>query len=462
MARAVYLDCFSGASGDMLLGALLDAGVSLDELRTGLRSLPVGGWTLEADAVRQHGLGGTRARVKLEQPDQPHRGLTDVLRIVDGSAGALPHTVVERAAQVFERLAEVEASIHGTTVEAVEFHEVGAIDAIVDVVGVVLGLHLLDVDWSRVLCSGLPLGSGWVKTQHGRLPVPAPATLELIRRAGVPIRADPTPEQTGELTTPTGAALLSVLGRFGSDASRLGRVTRVGYGFGTREPAWPNAVRLLLGEPNPVASPDDLGLVRESVVEIQTNLDDSSPEELAFAMERLLEAGALDVAFSPLQMKKNRPGVLVRVLGRPEDAQRLAELVLVHTSALGARVQTIERLIARRSQRTVVTPWGSVRVKVKHLGENEIVAPEYEDCARVARAANVPRARSTPRRGLASGASRFRRRAPAGLCRPRVPRSGTTAVAAPRQSETTPRRRTRRRGWRYRRRPFPSDRNAPS
>jgi uncharacterized protein (TIGR00299 family) protein len=384
MGRAVYFDCFSGAAGDMLLGALLDVGVGLDELRAGLTSLSVGGWSLEVEAVRQHALGGTRAKVRLYAPDQPHRGLGEVLRIVRG--GALPQAVVERAANVFERLAQVEAGIHGTTVDAVEFHEVGAIDAIVDVVGVVLGLHLLDVDWSQVLCSGLPLGSGWVKTQHGRLPVPAPATLELIRRGGVPIRPDPSPEPTGELTTPTGAALLSALATFGSDASQLGQLERVGYGFGTRAPAWPNAVRLLVGEPRA----SGLGLVRESVVEIQTNLDDSSPEELAFAMERLLEAGALDVAFSPLQMKKNRPGVLVRVLARPADGQRLAEMVLVHTSALGARVQTIERLIAPRSQRSVETPWGSVRVKVKHLGPREVVAPEYEDCARVARAANVP------------------------------------------------------------------------
>ncbi|MDQ6669381.1 MAG: nickel pincer cofactor biosynthesis protein LarC [Chloroflexota bacterium] len=387
MARAVYFDCFSGAAGDMLLGALLDAGVSPDELRAGLRSLPVGGWRLDVEAVRQHALGGTRARVKLLEPDQPHRGLADVLRIV--RAGALPHPVVERAAQVFERLAQVEASIHATTVDAVEFHEVGAIDAIVDVVGVVLALHLLEVDWSQVLCSGLPLGSGWVTTQHGRLPVPAPATLELIRLGGVPTRPDPSQEHTGELTTPTAAALLSVLAAFGSDTTRLGRLERVGYGFGTREPPWPNAVRLLVGEP----SPSSLGLVRERVVEIQTNLDDCSPEELAFAMERLLEAGALDVAFSPLQMKKNRPGVLVRVLARPDDGQRLAELVLLNTSALGARVQTIERVIARRSQRLVDTPWGSVRVKVKHLGGREIVSPEYEDCASVARAADVPLSR---------------------------------------------------------------------
>jgi uncharacterized protein (DUF111 family) len=168
-------------------------------------------------------------------------------------------------------------------------------------------------------------------------------------------------------------------------ASRVERIERVGYGFGTREPPWPNAVRLLLG-----SASDALGLVKESIVEIQTNLDDATPEELGFAMERLLEAGALDVAFSPLQMKKNRPGVLVRVLGRPEDGQRLAEMVLEHTSALGARVHGVERVIARRSERVASTPWGDVRVKVKHLGDRELVAPEYEDCARVARAANVP------------------------------------------------------------------------
>ena len=383
MGPGVYVDCFSGASGDMLLGALLDAGVSLEQLRDGLSSLPVRGWTLDAEAARQHGLGGTRARVHVTEQDQPHRGLSDVLRIVRG--GELPHGVVERASQVFEALAEVEASIHGTSVEEVEFHEVGAIDAIVDVVGLVLGLHLLGADWSQIRCSGLPMGSGWVKAAHGRLPVPAPATLELVRRAGLPTRAAPADGETGELTTPTAAALLSVLARF-APAPVLERVSRIGYGFGTREPAWPNAVRLIVGEPARQAA----DLRRDRVVEIQTNLDDATPEELGFAMERLLEAGALDVAFSPLQMKKNRPGVLVRVLGRPEDGERLAGLVLEHTSALGVRLQTIERLIARRSQRSVLTPWGEVRVKVKHLGERELVAPEYEDCARIARAANVP------------------------------------------------------------------------
>jgi uncharacterized protein (TIGR00299 family) protein len=383
MGRAVYVDCFSGASGDMLLGALLDAGVNLDHLRAGLTSLPVSGWSLDAEAVHTHGLPGTRAKVKLAVPDQPHRGLSEVVRIIH--QGSLSPDVIAKACAVFERLAEVEAHIHATSVDEVEFHEVGAIDAIIDVVGVVLGLTLLDVDWAKLQCSGLPTGSGWVKSAHGRLPVPAPATLELLRRAEAPLRPSPGPGAAGELTTPTGAALLTVLATFAPEPV-MDRVTRVGYGFGTREMAWPNAVRIIVGEQNRLSS----DLKRDRVVEIQTNLDDATPEELGFAMERLLEAGALDVAFSPLQMKKNRPGVLVRVLARPADGQRLAELVLEHTSALGARVQTVERLIARRSERTVVTPWGEVRVKVKHLGEREIVAPEYEECARVARAANVP------------------------------------------------------------------------
>ncbi|MBV9170841.1 MAG: nickel pincer cofactor biosynthesis protein LarC [Chloroflexi bacterium] len=379
MPRAVYIDCFSGASGDMLLGALLDAGLSLDALRTGLQALRVESWSIETNAVQQHGLHGTRALVRVDQRDQPHRHLADVLRIVRG--GALPESVVEGAAQVFQRLAEVEAFIHGTSPQEVEFHEVGALDAIVDVVGVVLGLQLLDVQ--DVYCSGLPLGSGWANSQHGRIPVPAPATLELMRRAQAPVRAAPHAGETGELVTPTGAALLTVLARF-EDAAAVGTVDKVGYGFGSREPAWPNAVRVLVGRGR--AGP----LMRDTVMQIETNLDDATPEELGYAMERLLEAGALDVAFAPLQMKKNRPGVLLRVLAAPADSERLARLVLEHTSALGVRMQMIERRIAARSQRSVSTPWGDVRVKIKQLGERETISPEYEDCAQIAGAHGLP------------------------------------------------------------------------
>jgi len=375
MGRTAYFDCFSGVSGDMLLGALLDLGLDADELRRGLASLPISGWRLESEVVQRHGLRGTRARVRVDDLQQPHRGLSEVLRIVRG--GSLPEAVIDRAASVFQRLAEVEAAIHGTSVDEVEFHEVGAIDAIVDVVGVALGLHVLEID--SITASGLPLGSGWVRSRHGLLPVPAPATLELMRRAAAPVRASPGEGDAGELTTPTGAALLTVLARFA--APPAAPPTRIGYGFGSREPAWPNAVRVWLT--GNAAGHDE-------VVQIETNLDDTTPEELGFAMQILLDAGALDVAFSPLQMKKNRPGVLLRLLARPSDGPRLAELVLEHTTALGVRLETLQRLVARRSERTASTPWGEVRVKVKHLGEREVVAPEYEDCARLARERGVP------------------------------------------------------------------------
>jgi pyridinium-3,5-bisthiocarboxylic acid mononucleotide nickel chelatase len=375
MPTRVHFDCFSGASGNMLLGALLDAGLDATELCRGLDTLPIGGWRLAVEPVRQHGLPGTRASVVLDQADQPHRGLGEVLRVVGG--GALPAEVVGQATDVFQRLAEVEAFIHGTSVDEVEFHEVGAVDAIVDVVGVVLGLHLLQVQ--DVTASGLPLGSGWVNAAHGRLPVPAPATLELLRRANFPTRSAPAQGETGELTTPTGAALLTVLARPSEVASAS--IERVGYGFGTREPSWPNAVRALL------LSHGRFGT--DEVVQLETNLDDATPEELGFAMEQLLQAGALDVAFSPLQMKKNRPGVLLRVLARPDESGRLAELILEHTSALGVRMGTMQRLITHRGERSVQTPWGSVRVKVKHLPGRDVLSPEYEDCAQVARQAGV-------------------------------------------------------------------------
>lgn len=381
VARLAYVDCFSGVSGDMLLGALLDSGLAVDELRAGLERLPVRGWALDVLAAEQHGIGGTRAHVRLDQDaDQPHRGLADVEAVV--AAGGLPETVRDRALAVFRRLATVEARIHGTTVDEVHFHEVGAVDAIVDVVGVVLGLHLLGVD--AVLSSGLPTGSGWVRSSHGPLPVPAPATLELMRLAQAPTRrTPPTSGDTGELTTPTGAALLTTLGRF--EQPTFVQVQRVGYGFGSRELPWPNAVRLCLGE---VAGSAEVE--RDWVTQLETNLDDATPEELGFAMERLLEAGALDVAFSPLQMKKNRPGVLLRVLARPADATRLAEMVLEQTSAFGVRLESLERVVAPRSQVEVETPWGRVRVKRKLVRGRLVSAPEYEDCARLARDAGLP------------------------------------------------------------------------
>lgn len=381
MVRAAYLDCFSGLSGDMLLGALLHAGAPIDALRAGLAALPVEGWSLQVQQQVRGGISGTAAHVVLADEPRPHRTLADVLSIVE--AAALPVPVRDRAAAVFRALASAEARVHGTSVEEVHFHEVGAVDALVDIVGGVLALELLGV--RDVHTSGLPLGSGWVRASHGRLPVPAPAVLELLRGTSVPTRATPALDQPpGELTTPTGAALAITLAQFGEPVFQA--IQQVGYGFGIRELPWPNALRVVIGD----VAGDPSALSRDEVVQLETHLDDATPEQLGFAMEELLSAGALDVAFSPLQMKKNRPGVLVRVLAPPALERTMADALLLHTSALGLRVQRIGRIITARAERTVQTPWGAVRVKEKHLQGRVVISPEYEDCARVARQHGLP------------------------------------------------------------------------
>lgn len=373
-----YFDCFSGISGDMTLGALVDAGLDVDLLRAELAKLPVGGYSLSAERVTSKGLRGTLVRVDLE-PDapQPHRHLSDVLAIIDGSG--LDPLVKRRAGAVFGRLAEAEAKVHGSTVEEVHFHEVGAVDAIVDVVGSVFGLSALGVE--AVYASSLPMGSGTVQTAHGLLPVPAPATLELLTKVRAPVRPS---EARTELVTPTGAALLAELAQFRQPMLRLGRV---GIGFGQKQLPWANCVRLILGEAVGTTFQD---AESDEIVVIEANLDDTTPELLGAAMGRLFASGALDVYFTPIQMKKNRPAVLLSVLGPPELEGELAATVIRETTTLGVRITTARRLKGRRWQETVETPWGAVRVKMKAFGGQIGVAPEYEDCLRVADAAGVP------------------------------------------------------------------------
>jgi uncharacterized protein (TIGR00299 family) protein len=291
--------------------------------------------------------------------------------------------VKETATRVFRRIGVAEAKVHGCAIEEVHFHEVGAVDSIVDVVGAAIGLHALGIE--RIHASSLPLGGGMIRTRHGLLPAPAPATLELIAQVGAPTRPAPG---DGELVTPTGAAILAELATFAQPPMR---VHRVGYGFGTKEFPWPNAVRLWLGEPlSPAAGAPKADLLRDEVVVIETNLDDTTPEVLGYAMERLLGAGALDVYFTPIQMKKNRPGTLLGVIARPDRVEVLSDVILSETTSLGVRTRSADRLIAERREERVETPLGTVGVKLKRLGDRWIASPEYEDCARIARERDVP------------------------------------------------------------------------
>ncbi|GAB4412876.1 MAG: nickel pincer cofactor biosynthesis protein LarC [Anaerolineales bacterium] len=376
MSRVVYFDCFAGASGDMLLASLLHAGVPLDGLRAALQALPLDGYAIEATEVVRQGIAGVRFEVRVDTEHQPHRHLADIEALIQGAGDALPVRARERALAVFRRLARAEAKVHGTTPDEVHFHEVGAVDSIVDIVGFAVALELAGVE--EVYASPLPLGRGFVRTAHGTLPLPAPATLEILAESGAPTVAV---DVEGETVTPTGAAILSELAHFRRPELRL---SRVGYGFGKHEGfPWPNAVRAWLGETR-VGN-------HGRVVLLECNLDNVTGEALGYAMERLFAAGALDVWFTPIQMKKNRPAVVLSVIAAPNEADRLAEAVLRETPTLGLRWLEVERRTAERRTETVRTPWGEVRVKVKVLdGEVVLRRPEYEDCARIARQHGVP------------------------------------------------------------------------
>ncbi|MGH2461391.1 MAG: nickel pincer cofactor biosynthesis protein LarC [Chloroflexota bacterium] len=373
--KALYVDCFSGISGDMFLGALVDLGLEIAELRAAIGRLPIEGYRVECEAVTRQGIAGRAVRVVLDdRGQQPTRHLSDVEAIIRTSD--LTAAVKDRACQVFRALAEAEASVHGVSVENVHFHEVGAVDAIVDVVGATWGLQALGIE--KVFASSLPSGSGTVQTAHGPLPVPAPATLALLARRGAPLRPSPA---TTELVTPTGAALLATLATFEQPELRL---ARVGYGFGQKTLPWPNVVRLWLGDlTDDRVDTDTIGV-------IEANLDDERPEILGATMQTLLAAGALDVFFTPIQMKKNRPAVKLSVLCPLEKVDALSAVVILETSTLGVRTYQARRLKSQRWQERVPTPWGDVLVKVKEFGNARSVAPEYEDCLRLAREANVP------------------------------------------------------------------------
>jgi uncharacterized protein (TIGR00299 family) protein len=375
VTRVAYFDCFSGASGDMILGALLDAGLPFEALQAEVQklALPAGAFRLEASAVHRAGFAATKLDVHVDEAPR-HRSLAEVLSIVRGST--LPAGDIERIEAVFRALGEVEAKVHGSSVEAVELHEVGAVDAMVDITGCVAGLRLLGIE--QVYASPLPLGHGEGRGSHGALPLPAPATLELVARAGAPIVEGEGPR--GELVTPTGAALLTTLARFERPAMRL---NRVGYGAGGRDPAGrPNVLRVWLGE-------TEMAGRRMRVIE--TNIDDMTPELLAYAQESLMVAGAADVWFTPIQMKKSRPATMLSVLCQEALESTLVTLLLRETSTLGVRVRDVARYEAEREVFEFESSLGPAAVKVKRLpGEAPRIAPEYEVCRALAKSHGIP------------------------------------------------------------------------
>ena len=377
----LYLDCPGGVSGDMLLGALIDLGVEPEAIAAPLRSLPLGEWSLSAREVRRAGLRATQAIVRVAPEAEPAQTLAGIEALL--GAGALPEGIRTRAAAVFRRLAGAEARVHGEPLERVHVHEVGRTDAVIDIVGTLLALDRLAI--GAVHCSALPLATeGATRSAHGPLPLPAPATLEILSRVSAPIRAG-VPARRGEQVTPTGAALVAELATFGRPALRL---ERVGVGAGARDdPDHPNILRAWLG----LAGAPATALPVLPVVVLETNVDDVTGEQAGFAVERLRAAGALDVWLAASAMKKGRSGLQVTAVARPEAESAVATSMLRELPTLGVRVRDERRYEAQRELRRVATPLGPATVKVRRLpGEAPAVAPEYEDCATLARESGRP------------------------------------------------------------------------
>jgi pyridinium-3,5-bisthiocarboxylic acid mononucleotide nickel chelatase len=370
-----HFDCFSGAGGDMILAALIDAGADADAVAHRLSTLGLSGVSVRFERLQRRGLAGQAVHVDVPAGDQPHRHLPDILAMID--AADLPGRSAETAKAIFHRLAEAEAKVHGIGVEAVHFHEVGAADSIVDIVGAAVAVELLGIE--RVTCSPLPLGGGTVLCEHGELPVPTPATVELLR--GVPTVPGPVQE---ELTTPTAAAILTTLAQCFGPVPAM-QLCGSGYGAGSREfGEVPNLLRVLLGRPAEAGDVD-------AVVELTANLDDCTGEVLGAALEALLAGGCLDAWASPVFTKKHRPAWEVSALCPPGRTDAVARIFFEQTTTFGLRQRTCDRRTLRREHLSVETPWGAVRVKVGRLDGRVVqVSAEFADARAASEAHHVP------------------------------------------------------------------------
>jgi uncharacterized protein (TIGR00299 family) protein len=371
--RIGYGDLIGGISGDMFVAALLDLGLSLEVLSRELRKVPTLEFELNVATKTVHSIATTYFQVKPPSHEAP-RSWKQIRQLIETSD--LAHEVKETGVKIFQRLAEAEGKIHGTATEEVHFHEVGATDSIVDIIAAAIGFHELKI--GAVHFSKVPLGRGLTQSSHGSLPVPGPATLELLK--GIPVHWT---QLDGETVTPTGAAIMSVLGTsFGEQPSMT--VEKIGYGTGQKEwPECPNLFRLVLG-----ASTD---WQQEEMLVIETNIDDMNPQFFEHVMDRLFAAGARDVFFSPIQMKKNRPAVLLQVIAEPRDRDRLAKILFEETTTIGLRYHSVGRIILNRTEATIKTRFGDVRIKIlqEPNGEKRI-SPEYDDLKRIASEKRIP------------------------------------------------------------------------
>lgn len=371
----LYLSCFSGVSGNMLIGALLDAGLPEQELRNMICALPVSGYQLKFDVAVKCGIKATHFDVLLDHHEHhAHRHLADIVNIID--AAELSESVKARSIAVFTKLAEAEAKVHGTTIEKIHFHEVGAVDAIIDIVGTVFGLEFLGI--KKLFAGNLRTGCGIIRCAHGAMPVPAPATAELL--CGIPYTQGNIEK---ELLTPTGAALLATLcDGFGDRPAGL-MTAKTAYGAGGMDLEIPNVLRAETGWLETSGE--------ENLIVLETNIDDSSPQLFDYVMERLFTSGALDVWITPVQMKKNRPAVMLSVLAPAALTKTLEGIIFTETTTIGIRSYAVRRTAAGRSEKMVQTPWGSVRVKISTVnGAVCSVTPESDDCRKLAGTSGAP------------------------------------------------------------------------
>ena len=376
--RSIYFDCFSGISGDMILGSFIDLGINLNEIKKQLTTLNIKGYTISSRKVKRNGFVGTKVNINLKKLNHKEpivRSFNDIKIIIEKSD--LPKIVKSNSIEIFRRIGKVEAKVHGTTIQKIHFHEVGAIDSIIDIVGGALGMYLLDVD--EISSSPINTGEGTVKCQHGRLPVPAPATMELLK--GLPCFSNGI---KNELTTPTGAAFIAHFSKkFGSFPNM--RIINSGYGAGSIDiKGIPNLLRVIVGETKNTSQSRYMRM-------IETNIDDMNPEFYDYVSDRLFKAGATDVFFSPVHMKKNRPGVLLSIIVSDKYFDSMVSIMLEETSTFGLRYYDIDRIILAREQKTIKTSFGKVRVKIGKRNRSTLtISPEYDDCKKIALKNEIP------------------------------------------------------------------------